>query len=67
MKALCRCRNCVLALLMGFAMPLLIWVGAGVAFYQRRKLALADNLVCSIDADCPAGFVCVNGQCFRGR
>lgn len=23
----------------------------------------SDSLVCSIDADCPTGFICVNGEC----
>ena len=63
-----RVRNCTLALLLGLCAPLLIWVGAGVALYQRRrqanlvKQALPD-LVCSIDADCPPGYVCVNDRC----
>ena len=29
--------NCVKALLFGCCLPLLIWTGAGVALYQRRK------------------------------
>ncbi len=22
-----------------------------------------DSLICSIDADCPIGYICINGQC----
>ncbi len=63
-----RLRNCILALLLGCSMPLVIWVGAGSALYQRRKQAsllgrVLLNLVCSIDSDCPAGFVCAQGRC----
>lgn len=63
-----RLRNCIVALLLGCSTPVLIWVGAGVALYQRRKEAnllkqALPNLACSIDADCPPGFVCLNGQC----
>ena len=61
-----RLRNCVLALLMGCCAPILIWVGVGVALYQRRKEAFT-KLVCSIDADCPPGYVCVGGHCVRAR
>ncbi len=65
-------RNCILALLLGCSVPLLIWVGAGSALYQWRKQskllkrALPD-LVCSIDADCPSGYVCFNGRCVPAK
>jgi len=57
-----------LALALGISAPILIWVGAGTALYQRRKQAKLSrqalpNLVCSIDADCLPGFVCSNGYC----
>ena len=55
-----RFRNCILALLVGCSMPLVIWLGAGSALYQKRKQA---NLACSVDSDCPAGFVCDQGRC----
>ena len=63
-----RLRNCMLALLIGCCTPLLIWVGAGTALYQRRKeknplKRALSNLVCSVDIDCPPGFVCVEGRC----
>jgi len=63
-----RLRNCTLALLIGFCTPLLIWVGAGCALYQSRKQKellkqALPNVACSIDSDCPPGFVCVSGQC----
>ena len=63
-----RLRNCMVALLMGLCAPVLIWVGAGCAFYQDRKQknllkqALPDA-TCSLDTDCPPGFVCVSRQC----
>ena len=63
-----RLRDCILALLLGCCTPLLIWVGAGVALYQRRKEVnllkqALPNLVCSIDAECPSGYVCLHGRC----
>ena len=66
-----RFRNALLALLIGCFVPVVIWVAGGVALYQassqgkkRRELAKAAvPLTCSIDIDCPPGFVCVNGYC----
>lgn len=63
-----RLRNCTLALLIGLCTPLLIWVGAGSALYQSRKQKnlvkrALTNVACSIDTDCPPGFVCVSGYC----
>ncbi len=63
-----RLRNCALALLIGISAPALIWVGAGSALYQSRKQGnllkrALPNLACSIDTDCPTGFVCLRGQC----
>jgi len=61
-------RNCMLALLAGLLAPLLIWTGAGVALHQSRrrssllKRALPD-LACSIDSECPDGYICVSGYC----
>ncbi len=65
-------RNCMLALLAGLLAPLLIWAGAGVALHQSRqrsgllKRALHD-LACSIDTDCPAGYMCVSGHCVPAK
>jgi len=47
--------------LMIVAWPLLIGAGAGVSLFQSWKRA--EKAACSIDADCPPGFVCVNGRC----
>ncbi len=67
-----RLRKCTLAFLIGCSAPLLIWVGAGVALYQQRKQAnllgqVLPDLACSIDADCPPGFVCVGGYCVLAK
>ena len=62
-----RVRNCVLAILLGFCVPFLIWIGAGVALYINRKEArmkkALGNLTCRIDSDCPPGYECINGRC----
>ncbi len=63
-----RLRNVSLALFAGCLAPLLIWVGAGSALYHSRKQArllekALPNWACSIDADCPPGFVCAGGYC----
>jgi len=58
----------LLALLIVILAPLSIWAAAGSALYQHRKMkALAKSksatLSCSLDSDCPAGYVCLNGYC----
>jgi len=65
-------RNCTIALLLGCCMPLLIWVGAVSALYQSRKQnkllkRLPLDLVCSFNADCPSGYICLNGRCVPAR
>jgi hypothetical protein len=54
------------------AAPALTLAGVFVRLYEvvrdnLRRRAPAEveglNLACSIDADCPPGFVCVNGRC----
>ncbi|MFH0913888.1 MAG: hypothetical protein V1849_01185 [Chloroflexota bacterium] len=52
------------ALLAGLLMPMLIWVGAASALYQRQKRA---SLTCSVDNECPPGFVCMSGYCVPER
>ncbi len=58
----------ILALIIGCSAPLLVWVAAGSALYSKRtrpglpEKALS-NLTCSVDADCPPGFVCEIGRC----
>ena len=54
-----------LALLAAVVFPLLILVAAGIALHEnewrlRRRIV---DLVCSIDSDCPPGYVCVSGRC----
>jgi hypothetical protein len=61
-------RNCVVALFLGCCAPVLIWAGVGSAFYQQKKQvrSLAGDLAdqfCSIDADCPPGYICRGGSC----
>ncbi len=63
-----RFRNCVLALLLGMCAPVLIWVGAfGALSIKRKQSKLMDetipNMNCSLDGDCPPGFVCMDGRC----
>ena len=63
-----RLRNCILALFLGCCAPLLIWVGIGVVLFQRRREVnlleqALPNLACSVNSDCPPGFVCLNGRC----
>ncbi|HEY82372.1 MAG TPA: hypothetical protein G4O01_03670 [Dehalococcoidia bacterium] len=52
--------------LMILAWPLLIGAGAGVSLFRGWKRPDV-NRVCSVDADCPPGFVCVNGRCVPER
>ncbi|MBI4304578.1 MAG: hypothetical protein HY665_09625 [Chloroflexi bacterium] len=56
----------VLALFIGSIAPLLIWTGAVSALYQKRKETKLD-LACSIDSDCPPGFVCMRGRCVPAK
>ncbi len=59
-------RNVLLALLIGCLSPVVIWVVGGAALYKSVKAKAArkmQNAVCSIDADCPSGHVCINGCC----
>jgi len=60
-----RLRDTFLALLIGCCAPVLVWVGAGSALYHRQKRAKERwaEMVCRIDADCPSGYLCVNGRC----
>ena len=65
-------RNCMLALACGFLTPILIWVGAGVAFYEIRKRTILlkralPNLACAIDIDCPDGYMCLSGHCVPAK
>ena len=54
-----------LALLAAAIFPVLIFVGAGVAMHQNewRLRRQIKELFCSIDTDCPPGYVCVDGRC----
>ncbi len=61
-------RNVFMALILGCLAPLLVLAGAAVALYRWIKVtklfkkALPD-LSCSIDTDCPPGYVCMDGRC----
>lgn len=63
-----RVRNVLIALLIGCLAPVIIWVAGGVALYQSRKGKSAfkkalHSMACSIDTDCPPGYICLNGCC----
>lgn len=63
-----RVRNTLLALLVGCLVPAVIWVAGGVALYQSRKgkATIRETLhilACSIDTECPPGYICLNGCC----
>ena len=58
----------LLALLIVCLAPISIWVAAGSALYQHRKMRAAaknvsKNQVCTLDSDCPPGYICLNGIC----
>ena len=62
-----------LAVLAGFAAPLLIWAavvnGLGQLYQEWRVIRaglLAGKLACSLDTDCPPGYVCGGGRCIPG-
>ena len=59
-----------LALLAGLAVPLLILAavvqGVRHLYMEWRSIRtglLAGNLSCSLDTDCPPGYVCAGGRC----
>ena len=63
-----RTGKCIMALFLGCCAPLLILMGGGVALYQRSKEARVlkgalPGLTCSLDRDCPPGYVCIDGRC----
>ncbi|MFC1846226.1 hypothetical protein ACFLYM_02285 [Chloroflexota bacterium] len=58
----------LMALLIVCFVPVTIWVAAGSTLYQSRKrrLSARDNeasLICSLNTDCPLGYICVDGYC----
>lgn len=60
--------NCAIAFLIGCFTPLLIWVGNGIALFHRYRRVKAfqkalTDLICSIDSDCPPGYICLSGRC----
>lgn len=59
-----------LVVLVGVTFPLLIWAAAVfcLTHIYREWRALKgwvqkENLACSIDTDCPPGYVCAGGRC----
>lgn len=48
-------------------MPVMIWVAAGAAgisgLRRLRRARPAIVLTCTVDAECPPGYYCVNGVC----
>ena len=61
----------VLVILVSVFVPLLIWasafIGTWLIFAERRArrgLIAARNIItCRIDADCPPGYMCIDGRC----
>ena len=70
MKVMKKTGAVILALLAAVLAPLLIWVAAIINLWQafaqwriaRAQFAFS-NLACRIDADCPPGYVCIDGRC----
>jgi len=69
-KVLKRTWAVFLAMLAGISLPLLIWVAIIIVFRQMylewraiRAGLLAGNLTCSLTADCPPGYQCLQGKC----
>jgi hypothetical protein len=63
-----RVRNLLMALLIGCLAPVVIWVVGGAALYHSIKIKAAVNkrlqdMACSLDTDCPSGYICSNGYC----
>jgi hypothetical protein len=57
-----------LALLAGLLFPIGIWVAAGSALYQSiRRNTRETSSTCRIDADCPPGYICINGRCVPAK
>ena len=43
-----------------------VWYVNGGGIYhaiKKTRTKVMDRLTCSIDADCPDGFICIDGQC----
>ena len=62
--------KCAIALLFGIMTPVLIWVGASTALYQSRKRVkplVCRVTFCSIDSDCPTGYICIDGKCMPSQ
>jgi len=62
-----------LVVIAGIFIPLLLWVALVTALQlifaewrTTRPQLLAGNLTCSIDANCPSGFRCIDGRCLPG-
>jgi hypothetical protein len=47
--------------------PFLCWAGAGGGLYHNWKRARFGGIgpggECSVDADCPPGYICIQGRC----
>ena len=52
----------ILIVLFPLAFVWYICIGGICAAIKRSRVANF-NLMCSIDADCPPGYICVNGHC----
>ncbi|OGN99084.1 MAG: hypothetical protein A2Y58_03510 [Chloroflexi bacterium RBG_13_51_52] len=69
-NALKRCGVTGMVLLAGISAPFLIWWGAIYCmrqiyreYWHIRGWLQAGKLACSLDNDCPPGYVCIDGRC----
>ncbi|MDP2917706.1 MAG: hypothetical protein Q8O16_07255 [Dehalococcoidia bacterium] len=57
----------LLFFMVAILMPVLIWIGLGIAIRDLlrrwRESWLVSTLVCRFDTDCPPGWVCIAGKC----
>jgi hypothetical protein len=59
----------VVFMLLGALMPFAVLVASGMALRERGKYlktVLDRAMSCTIDTQCPPGFICFNGRCVVG-
>jgi hypothetical protein len=66
MSILGRVKYLLTFILIGTLMPFSILVAGAAALREKRRderLRAQGGLSCSLDNECPTGFVCLNGRC----